>query len=130
MRRAFPSFLWSILTDIYLCHACSCHDIEDGNAWTGKLGQGSSRRPSQGRFPQYLLGEVPGDDKPGAGLVGGSSAAWFRLRTLCYQHPRLRAAFQEPPPQDRIVAGSTAARRLLAEGGGQRAGVGDGSVDV
>jgi hypothetical protein len=26
-----------IVTEIYLCHACSCHEIEDGHAWTGKL---------------------------------------------------------------------------------------------
>jgi hypothetical protein len=35
--RAFPSYTRSILTKIYLCHACSCHEIEDGHAWTGKL---------------------------------------------------------------------------------------------
>jgi hypothetical protein len=27
----FPSWNRSILTEIYLCHACSCHEIEDGN---------------------------------------------------------------------------------------------------
>jgi hypothetical protein len=27
--RAFPSYTRSILTKIYLCHACSCHEIED-----------------------------------------------------------------------------------------------------
>eukprot|EP01047_Picozoa_sp_COSAG01_P019775 COSAG01_NODE_1110_length_11657_cov_5.360616_9_plen_165_part_00 len=32
MSRAFPSWKRSILTDIYLCHACSYHEIEDGNA--------------------------------------------------------------------------------------------------
>eukprot|EP01047_Picozoa_sp_COSAG01_P111992 COSAG01_NODE_40764_length_459_cov_67.063889_1_plen_121_part_10 len=35
MSPAFPSCTRSILTEIYLCHACSCHAIEDGNAWTG-----------------------------------------------------------------------------------------------
>jgi putative flavoprotein involved in K+ transport len=35
VSRAFPSCTRSILTEIYLCHACSCHEIEDGNAWTG-----------------------------------------------------------------------------------------------
>jgi hypothetical protein len=24
-----------ILTEMYLCHAYSCHEIEDGNAWAG-----------------------------------------------------------------------------------------------
>ena len=35
VSRAFPSCTRSILTEIYLCHACSCHEIEDANAWTG-----------------------------------------------------------------------------------------------
>jgi iduronate 2-sulfatase len=32
VSRAFPSYTRSILTEIYLCHPCSCHEIEDGNA--------------------------------------------------------------------------------------------------
>jgi hypothetical protein len=31
VSRAFPSWNRSILTEIYLCHACSDHEIEDGN---------------------------------------------------------------------------------------------------
>jgi hypothetical protein len=27
VSRPFPSWNWSILTDIYLCHACSDHEI-------------------------------------------------------------------------------------------------------
>jgi hypothetical protein len=34
-ERAFPSCKRSILTEIYLCHACSYHEIEDGNARAG-----------------------------------------------------------------------------------------------
>jgi hypothetical protein len=30
--RCVPSWKRSILTEIYLCHACSYHEIEDGNA--------------------------------------------------------------------------------------------------
>jgi hypothetical protein len=37
VSRAFPSQNRSILTEIYLCHACSHHEIEDGNARTGTL---------------------------------------------------------------------------------------------
>jgi hypothetical protein len=33
--RAFPAGKRSILTEIYLCHACSYHDIEDGSASCG-----------------------------------------------------------------------------------------------
>jgi hypothetical protein len=32
LRRAFPSCTRSILTEMYLCHACPCQEIEDGNA--------------------------------------------------------------------------------------------------
>eukprot|EP01047_Picozoa_sp_COSAG01_P023716 COSAG01_NODE_1443_length_10286_cov_7.093649_17_plen_89_part_00 len=35
MRGAFQSLTRSILTEIYLCHACSCQEIEDGNARAG-----------------------------------------------------------------------------------------------
>jgi hypothetical protein len=35
VSRAFPSAARSILTEIYLCHACSYHEVEDGNARTG-----------------------------------------------------------------------------------------------
>jgi hypothetical protein len=32
---AFPSCVRSILTEIYLCHACSCHEMLSGNAAAG-----------------------------------------------------------------------------------------------
>jgi hypothetical protein len=35
VSRAFPSCTRSILTEIYLCHACSHHEIVDGNARPG-----------------------------------------------------------------------------------------------
>eukprot|EP01047_Picozoa_sp_COSAG01_P051726 COSAG01_NODE_5367_length_4305_cov_60.283642_3_plen_148_part_00 len=35
VSRPFPSLNRSILTEIHLCHACSYHEIEDGNARTG-----------------------------------------------------------------------------------------------
>jgi hypothetical protein len=31
VSRPFPSWNRSTLTEIYLCHACSDHEIEDGN---------------------------------------------------------------------------------------------------
>jgi hypothetical protein len=37
VSRAFPSWNRSILTEIYLCHACSDHEREDENARTGHL---------------------------------------------------------------------------------------------
>eukprot|EP01047_Picozoa_sp_COSAG01_P012431 COSAG01_NODE_561_length_15460_cov_95.444307_3_plen_79_part_00 len=38
VSRAFPSWNRSILAEIYLCHACSDHETEDGNARVGALG--------------------------------------------------------------------------------------------
>eukprot|EP01047_Picozoa_sp_COSAG01_P046522 COSAG01_NODE_4377_length_5085_cov_6.039110_3_plen_142_part_00 len=35
VSRAFPSCTRSILAEIYLCHACSCQEIEVGNARAG-----------------------------------------------------------------------------------------------
>jgi hypothetical protein len=35
VSRAFPSWKRSILTEIHLCHACSDHETEDGNARAG-----------------------------------------------------------------------------------------------
>jgi hypothetical protein len=35
-EAAFLSCVRSILTDIYLCHACSCHEILSGNAAAGR----------------------------------------------------------------------------------------------
>ena len=57
-----------------------------------------------GNSPRSPLGAEPGDPKKGAGTVGESTGEWFRLRTLCYQHPRLRQAFDEPPPKLAIGA--------------------------
>eukprot|EP01047_Picozoa_sp_COSAG01_P076813 COSAG01_NODE_13619_length_1557_cov_17.990398_3_plen_112_part_00 len=36
VSRAFPSWNRSILTEIYLCHACASQEIEDGNARAGQ----------------------------------------------------------------------------------------------
>jgi hypothetical protein len=42
VSRPFPSWNRPILTEIYLCHACSYHEIEDGNG--------------PDRFPKHLYG--------------------------------------------------------------------------
>jgi hypothetical protein len=46
VSRAFPSCTRSILTEIYLCRACSCQEIEDGNARAGATRTGSPSAPS------------------------------------------------------------------------------------
>jgi hypothetical protein len=35
VSQALPSCVRSVLTEICLCHACSCRVIEDGNAQAG-----------------------------------------------------------------------------------------------
>jgi hypothetical protein len=62
--RAFPAFMRSILTEIYLCHACSCQTrgIEDGN--------GADRRHEHFGTVEALL-ELPSDgDSSGGGGDG------------------------------------------------------------
>jgi hypothetical protein len=44
VSRPFPSWSQSILTEIYLCHACSCHEIEDGNGRAGRRATSSPVR--------------------------------------------------------------------------------------
>jgi hypothetical protein len=54
VSRAFPSWDRSILTEIYLCHACSYHhEVEDGNP-----GQEFLRA-------RDLDGQIPGSDEVG-----------------------------------------------------------------
>jgi hypothetical protein len=43
VSRPFPSWSRSILTEIYLCHACSYHEIEDGNGRAGGVRGGGVR---------------------------------------------------------------------------------------
>jgi hypothetical protein len=41
VSRPFSSWNRPILTEIYLCHACSCHEIEGGNGRTGMVARGA-----------------------------------------------------------------------------------------
>jgi hypothetical protein len=50
VSRAFPSWKRVTLTEIYLCHACSDHEVEDGNARAGRRARGREapcRRPAR-----------------------------------------------------------------------------------
>jgi hypothetical protein len=44
VSRACPSWDRSIVTEIYLCHACSCQETEDGNARAGSSPYGGATR--------------------------------------------------------------------------------------
>jgi predicted P-type ATPase len=48
VSRAFPSWNRSILTEIYRCHACSDHEIGDGNARAGVWSARDQRRHNRG----------------------------------------------------------------------------------
>eukprot|EP01047_Picozoa_sp_COSAG01_P041051 COSAG01_NODE_3499_length_6004_cov_2.645047_2_plen_116_part_00 len=56
--RAFPSWNRPILTEIYLCHDCSYHEVEDGNAWAGG---GRRGRCCPGGLLSSLLGSARRD---------------------------------------------------------------------
>jgi hypothetical protein len=59
VSRAFPSCVRSVVTEIYLCHVCSCYEIEYGNAAAGA--------PRPGRPPaaqRRRARPLPGQDQP------------------------------------------------------------------
>eukprot|EP01047_Picozoa_sp_COSAG01_P040508 COSAG01_NODE_3416_length_6122_cov_11.318114_3_plen_105_part_00 len=62
MSRPFSSWNRPILTEIYLCHACSCHKMEDRNGRAGSCGSStySSIRRASAAFsmPTDILTEA------------------------------------------------------------------------
>jgi hypothetical protein len=80
VRRAFPSWNRSILTEIYLCRARSCHEVEDGNARTGapQLGRGwrGAHALRRGGPRQLCAGRLDG----AGGAENGARAAAARRR--------------------------------------------------
>jgi hypothetical protein len=80
VSRAFPSWKRFILTEIYLCHACSHREIEDGNARAGPCtapgvrGTAGRRVPRCGRRCHRQCGQDDGGQGRGweeAGAGGG-----------------------------------------------------------
>eukprot|EP01049_Picozoa_sp_SAG25_P009583 SAG25_NODE_962_length_4542_cov_45.139545_3_plen_123_part_00 len=51
LSRPFPSWNRSILTEIYICHACSYHEINDGN---GRAGAKDPGGPNCHEFPAMI----------------------------------------------------------------------------
>eukprot|EP01049_Picozoa_sp_SAG25_P001510 SAG25_NODE_68_length_17436_cov_79.923055_9_plen_136_part_00 len=82
VSRAFPSFLRSLLTDIYLRHACSCpevengNEIEDGNAWTG--GCGRHPRPTRREAPTGPIHPAPDLTRADRAQEWGAMPVWRR----------------------------------------------------
>jgi hypothetical protein len=55
----FSSWNRSTLTEIYLCHACSCHDIEDGNGRAGARAAPATAQPTPAVLcPGHTAGEL------------------------------------------------------------------------
>eukprot|EP01047_Picozoa_sp_COSAG01_P009519 COSAG01_NODE_392_length_17668_cov_5.382264_4_plen_95_part_00 len=67
-EQGVPSWNRCILTEIYLCHACSDHEIEDGNARTGE----PYRAPDNAVYKGIMLSRVPNF----AFTVGYTNASW------------------------------------------------------
>eukprot|EP01047_Picozoa_sp_COSAG01_P005432 COSAG01_NODE_185_length_22691_cov_53.142478_17_plen_60_part_00 len=59
-----------MLTEMYLCHACSYHEIEDGNARTGRHAVGHSQLAAE------QVGLVVGLEPRAAGRCAGFCAAF------------------------------------------------------
>eukprot|EP01047_Picozoa_sp_COSAG01_P000834 COSAG01_NODE_16_length_40091_cov_15.728646_47_plen_137_part_00 len=64
MSRAFPSWDRSILTEIYRCHDCSCHEIEDGHV-NARAGCERSPRLAAAQTPSAAVAAV----RQGRGLA-------------------------------------------------------------
>jgi hypothetical protein len=91
VSRAFLSWTRSILTEIDLCHACSYHEVEDGNARTGSVG-GQVALPGtagQARRRGRRQARVRGAESLGPS-GGGASAGGLRL-PRCHRDPDLCA---------------------------------------
>jgi hypothetical protein len=64
-------FVWAGLTEIYLCHACSCQEMEDGNApgqgWGARRMLGAERRQ---RAVHYCAATLGPPQRPDGGAKG------------------------------------------------------------
>jgi hypothetical protein len=81
VSRAFPSWNWSILTEIYLCHACSYHEIEDGNARTGRARAPSTCPPPLASLPTSRWTHLTSSwaRKPSRSRTRRQSVGWGHL---------------------------------------------------
>eukprot|EP01047_Picozoa_sp_COSAG01_P008474 COSAG01_NODE_335_length_18690_cov_7.693185_2_plen_656_part_00 len=78
VSRAFPSWNRSILTEIFLCHACSDQEIEDGNGRAGEAARGAdggAGRAAAGGGAAAAAAAGGGDLEAVRGRVAGRGAA-------------------------------------------------------
>jgi hypothetical protein len=95
----FPSWNRSMLTEIYLCHACSYHEIEDGNGAPGHLPENAAALIYAGADLQLIKGGGCARSRGGSScpdletLEGFTTVSVFIApfcRPLRQQTPRLR----------------------------------------
>jgi hypothetical protein len=65
------------LTEIYLCHACSYHEIEDANAWAGFDEEEGARRREEAVANTAVEGARGGRRK---GELWGQRQGWLSMR--------------------------------------------------
>jgi hypothetical protein len=91
VSEAFPSYSRSILTEIYLCHPCSCHEIlrrempRAGHVG-GALPAGSQARVGDGHPPAESGGRAasrPGAPAPPSDVVVPAAISWWCNARLC-----------------------------------------------
>jgi hypothetical protein len=82
VSRALLSSTRSILTEIYLCHACSCHKVKDGNARAGGVGDGDRARRGRSQAEAWTQSAVLGvrGRHGGAHTAGAASSPLPRPR--------------------------------------------------
>jgi hypothetical protein len=82
VSRAFPSWNRSMLTDIYLCHACSYQEIENGSARTGSEWPAQNAQPSRGNTSWPCTSRQPNAELAGITTGGDRAAEFGRQRGL------------------------------------------------
>jgi hypothetical protein len=100
VSRAFPSWDRSILTEIYRCHDCSYHEIEDGHARTGCE-----------RSPRLAAAQTP------SAAVVAVSHLYACIGSPCLRHcvhgASIGAAGQQGGPGKRTIGEAEEARQQI-----------------
>jgi hypothetical protein len=120
VSRPFPSWDRSILTAIYLCHACSHHKIEDGNARTGAAPCGRRRRRAYlRRAPPSTWASYRGTKVSALGVMAGPPPS--ACSTVATTRPIAVLLALPGIDRDWLVMSSEAAARVVSYAGATRA---------
>jgi hypothetical protein len=108
LSGSFPSFAWTVLTEIYLCHACSWQEIEDGHDPGVEAARAQRTRQQRGLCRQLRPRRCPG----GVQRSGRSGASPGCVRPIpvralqppCPPPPAKPSPCPTPPPWAPAVA--------------------------